>query len=61
VQITVDQRQQRRPRLTWRPGFLCHGAPDQKVLDLQRLAPRLSASGGNGDAVAALLQEGDAG
>jgi hypothetical protein len=55
MQIAVDQRQQCRPCLAWWTGLFCHGAPDQKVLDLQRLASRLSASGGNGDAIAALL------
>ena len=59
--IPINQRQQRRPRFARRPGLLCDAAPDQKVLDLQWLTPWLATSSGNGNAIAALLQEGNTG
>lgn len=59
MQITVDQRQQCRPRLTWRPGFLSNLPPQEEVGQLQGLTVWLTSSGSQSDAVALRLEQGD--
>lgn len=59
VQITVNQRQQRRPRLTRRPWRLSNLPPQEEVGQLQGLTVWLASSGSQSDAVALRLEQGD--
>jgi hypothetical protein len=59
--ISINQRQQRRPRLTRRPWPFRRLAPKEEVRQLERLAIWLTSSGSQGNAVCLRLEQGDAG
>ena len=58
-QFTLNQRQQRRPRLTRRPWLLSNLPPQEEVGQLQGLAVWFASSGSQSDAVALRLEQGD--
>ena len=60
MEITVNQRQQRRPRLARWPWLLRRLSPEEEVAQPERLAIGLSSSGSQGDAVCLRLEQGDA-
>jgi hypothetical protein len=59
MQITVDQRQQRRPRLAGWPWLLSPLPPEEEVGKPKGLAVWLASSGSQGDAVGLCLDQRD--
>ena len=57
--IPINQRQQRRPRLTRRPWLLSSLPPLVEIGKPQGLAVWLASSGSQGDAVGLRLEQGD--
>jgi hypothetical protein len=59
--ISINQRQQRRTRLTRRPWLFSSLPPQEEVAKPQGLAIWLTSSGSQGNAVCLRLEQGDAG